>query len=94
METIPEVGEDLADIKEPDNAKRVLKHPGDPTAEEYEAHRVDHLPYSSWCPHCVADKATGHQHRGIRERSLVPQFGFDYLVAAMATHSTWGRMRS
>ena len=47
VETLPEVGEDLVDVDEEDTAKRVLRHPGGPTAEEYEAHRVDHLPYRS-----------------------------------------------
>ena len=79
VESLPEVGEDLVDVDESAEVKRVLKHPGDPTAEEYEAHRVDHLPYRSWCPHCVAGKATGRQHRSIRDRPLVPQFGFDYM---------------
>lgn len=46
VESVPEVGEALADVEEPDSAKRVLKHPGDPTAEEYEAHRVDHMTLS------------------------------------------------
>ena len=44
VETLPEVGEDLVDVKEEDKTNRLLRHPGDPTAEEYEAHRVDHLP--------------------------------------------------
>jgi hypothetical protein len=43
VEILPEVGEDLVDVEEEDTTKRVLRHPGDPTAEEYEAHRVDHL---------------------------------------------------
>ena len=34
VESVPEVGEDLADVDEPDEAKRVLKHPGDATAKE------------------------------------------------------------
>ena len=44
VEILPEVGEDLVDVEEEDTTKRVLRHPGDPAAEEYEAHRVDHLP--------------------------------------------------
>ena len=69
------------DVEEEDNTKKVLRHPGDPTAEEYEAHRVDHLPYRSWCPHCVNGKATGRQHkpRSADEADTVPQLGFDYL---------------
>ena len=36
VETLPEVGEDLVDVDEEDTTKRVLRHPGGPTAEEYE----------------------------------------------------------
>ena len=80
VETLPEVGEDLVDVDEEDTTKRVLRHPGDPTAEEYEVHRVDHLPYRSWCPHCVNGKATGRPHRPrTADRDSVPQLGFDYL---------------
>ena len=80
VETLPEVGEDLVDVEEEDTTKRVLRHPGDPTAEEYEAHRVDHLPYRSWCPHCVNGKATSRPHKPrTADRDSVPQLGFDYL---------------
>ena len=53
VDTLPEVGEQLVDVEEVDDKKRILKSPGDPTMEEYEAHRMDHMPYRSWCPHCV-----------------------------------------
>ena len=37
----------------------VEPRPGQPTQTQLEDHRVDHLPYRSWCPECVAGKATG-----------------------------------
>ena len=37
----------LIDFEE-DDKKKVLRNPGDPTVEEYEAHRADHMPYRSW----------------------------------------------
>ena len=40
---------------------RILHDPGQPTQTQLEDHRVDHLPYRSWCPECVAGKATGEQ---------------------------------
>ena len=80
VETLPEVGEDLVDVDEDDTTKRVLRHPGDPTAEEYETRRVDHFPYRSWCPHCVNGKATGRPHKPRNaDRDAMPQLGFDYL---------------
>jgi hypothetical protein len=62
-----------------DDKKKILRSPGDPTMEEYQAHRADHMPYRSWCPHCVNGRATGHQHKGQKEKQRVPQLGFDYL---------------
>ena len=79
VEELPEVGEDLIDVEEVDDKKKVLRNPGDPTMEEYEAHRVDHMPYRSYCPHCVNGRATGHKHKSQREEQRVPQLGFDYL---------------
>ena len=39
--------------------ERVIPDPGQPTRQQIEDHRVDHLPYRSWCPECVAGRATG-----------------------------------
>ena len=38
---------------------KVLRGPKEPTAEEIAEHNVKHVPYRSWCPHCVA--AAGRQ---------------------------------
>ncbi len=59
--------------------RRVLPDPGQPTQSEIEEHRIDHLPYRSWCPECVAGRATGEQHRARRGLRAVPVFSFDYL---------------
>ena len=41
---------------------------------------MDHLPYRSWCPHCVNGKATGRPHKPCgTDKDAVPQLGFDYL---------------
>ena len=40
--------------EEEDSApRRTAPDPGEPTAEEVAEHRVDHVPYRSWCSHCV-----------------------------------------
>ena len=44
-------------------APRILPDPGQPTQKQLEDHRIDHLPFRSWCPECVAGRATGEQHR-------------------------------
>ena len=33
-----------------------------PTKEEVMAHRVNHIPFRSWCEHCVKGKANGNPH--------------------------------
>ena len=50
---LPEVGEELVDIEEEDDQKKVLKNPGDVILQEYEAHRTDPMPYRSWWSHCI-----------------------------------------
>ena len=42
-------------------APSILPDPRQPTQKQLEDHRVDHLPYRSWCPGCVAGMATGEQ---------------------------------
>ena len=34
-----------------------------PSQEEVNAHNVSHLPYRSWCPHCVRGKARRRNRR-------------------------------
>ena len=60
--------------------RRLLPDPGQPTARQREEHRIDHWPYRSWCPPCVAGRCTGEHHRGIPdERKTYPMLCFDYL---------------
>ena len=63
--------------------RRTAPEPGDPTEEEAEAHRVDHLPFRSWCQHCVAGRGTGEQHRRGPAGS-VPVVSMDYLIVTKA----------
>ena len=35
-------------------APRILPDPGQPTQKQLDDHRIDHLPFRSWCPECVA----------------------------------------
>ena len=79
-------GPGYEDIDEDDSPPRKLaRDPGQPTREEVEAHRVDHMPFRSWCPYCVKGRATGRQHRRIKEDPSIPEFGFDYLHGADLT---------
>ena len=59
----------------------VLRDPGAPTMKEQEEHSITHLPFRSWCPHCVAGKAQDRPHRVRKEEQMVkqlPEIVFDY----------------
>ena len=62
---------------------KVARNPGDPTKEEVEQHNVTHVPYRSWCHHCVRGRACGRQHREREaevddEEAPVPRVHLDY----------------
>ncbi len=62
-------------------APRIHRCPGQPTRAEIEAHRDSwHLNFRSWCPECVAGRATGEQHRRRPQEYAVPILAFDYLL--------------
>ena len=55
--------EDVVEVEEEDAPqRRVLRDPGEPTWQEWEEHRVDHIPYRSWCSYCVRGRGTCTQH--------------------------------
>ena len=56
------------------------KFPGPklPSPEEVAAHRIDHLPYRSWCKWCIMGRALGEQHKSREDASTIPVIGMDY----------------
>ena len=50
-----------------------------PTRQERLEHEVTHVPYRSWCEHCVKGKAksTPHKHEANRVEGI-PVIGLDY----------------
>ena len=52
-----------------------------PSKEEVELHNKTHLPYRSWCPHCVRGKARRRAHRRKRRkvRGGIPVISVDYM---------------
>ena len=52
-----------------------------PTQEEVDLHNTTHLPYRSWCPHCVRGKARRRNHRKRRREANggVPVISLDYM---------------
>ena len=71
---------ELQDEAEEDCApRRTAPDPGQPTAEQIEEHRIDHLPYRCWCEHCVMGRGVGEPHKRGPE-GCVPVIAFDYLM--------------
>ena len=66
---------------EPEEARRVktASVPTKPSKEEVDEHMITHLPFRSWCPHCVRGKSKGKPHgkatNGNRE---IPTIALDY----------------
>ena len=66
-----ESGEDVPDLK---HAKDIRS----PSAEQVEKHKVTHLPYGSWCKHCIMGRGIGRPHTTSTTASSVPIVGMDY----------------
>ena len=49
------------------HAPRVLSSPGQPSQKEREKHAVSHIPFRSWCDHCVRGRGRDRQSRLIAE---------------------------
>ena len=53
--------------------------PYKPSQDEVEEHELTHLPYRSWCKHCIRGrgKETSHQQQSEEDRT-VPEFHMDF----------------
>ena len=50
-----------------------------PSKDEVEKHMVTHIPFRSWCDHCVRGRAVNdHHQKGKSEESSVPVISLDY----------------
>ncbi len=69
-------GEDKEDGQE---KVKIMANPSMPTKHELEHHRITHIPYRNWCPHCVRGKAREDAHRKVdRSQDEVPTISIDY----------------
>eukprot|EP00971_Amphidinium_carterae_P352185 6492468-Amphidinium_carterae.2 len=50
-----------------------LRQPHQPTTIKIQEHRLNHMPYRSWCPNCVKAKGQPNHHRkgALKEQSLI-----------------------
>ena len=54
-----------------------------PSKEEVAMHMVNHIPFRSWCSHCVKGKAHGNQHRrrkAVEGEVREPIVSVDYML--------------
>eukprot|EP00973_Karenia_brevis_P002875 390207-Karenia_brevis.AAC.1 len=69
------------EVEEAKSAKAAIT-PKTPTPEEYRIHRLTHLPYRSWCPHCVRGKKRNPSHRILHKekdgKRGIPVVSMDY----------------
>ena len=79
------------EIEEEHNASEAqqakpLASPCTPSSAEVEAHSLTHLPYRSWCVHCVRAKGPAGAHKTKEEETemIVPKLSIDYLFAGQA----------
>ena len=66
---------------EPEEARRAKgpKAPTKPSKEEVDDHMLTHLPFRSWCPHCVRGKSKGKPHKKTEgEQRELPTIALDY----------------
>ena len=77
---------DVADSEHEDLAEhcvvrpKLLTSPNPPSKQERLEHEISHLPYRTWCPHCVRGKArcNDHKTRDDDEDRNVPTIGLEY----------------
>ena len=76
------------DAEEEHTSPRGLRDPGTPSPAERADHELTHIPYRSWCKHCVRGKAKGRQSRrlsGDDKESDCPRVRFDYCIISDRT---------
>ena len=74
-----EKGEEEA-VESEGAAPKVIKDPGQPTRKERDEHEVCHVPYRSWCRHCVRGRAIGRPRRRVQGQEVpdMPRASTDY----------------
>ena len=48
-------------------AAKVIRAPIRPSQQEVDEHMLTHIPFRSWCPHCVKGKAVNSPHLRTKE---------------------------
>jgi hypothetical protein len=85
-EEVDEMAEDIGDEEQDDEEgqqPKVIRSPKAPTKAEREEHEATHLPFRSWCTHCLRGRGRNKPHqRQIVDREVderkVPKISMDY----------------
>ena len=56
----------------------MMRSPSLPNGAEVEEHEKTHLPFRSWCRHCVRGKGKQAQHRRMTQEEVVPELYMDF----------------
>ena len=76
------VGTEDEENQEQEEANKATapKIPIKPSQEEVDSHMLTHLPFRSWCPHCVRGKSKGKPHRKQAGTGKeIPTVALDYM---------------
>ena len=55
-----------------------FQDPGQPTSEEVEEHMKSHVPYRSWCRHCVRGGGRDLPHKKSPDEATLPELHLDF----------------
>ena len=69
---------------------RKMADPKSPSPDEVAEHNLNHLPYRSWCRHCVKGKCKENSHRRSEDEPKMNEVHFDY---AFLRNLEWGKRR-
>ena len=70
-------------------APRKVQDPKLPNQAEIDEHNLTHLPYRSWCTHCVRGRGETHPHkRHADEDRAIPEVHMDYCFMGKADEKT------
>ncbi len=71
---------EVKDLEEEGTKMRGNRKLNEPTREEVEAHNLTHIPFRSWCPHCVRGRGKNPKHeKGKEEEQSIPVISMDYM---------------
>ena len=86
--SVPDSDATPMQLEESEETRRPKRRalPANVSKEEFDAHQLTHLPFRSWCDHCVRGKAEDDAHKPrIDPHRGEARMGMDYFFLARAT---------